>query len=80
MSSPLTRTGLSSDEKLIELVGTGKEFLPSEVPTLRDVIRKGIQIQQDNIYKGISRNNYSISNMIRELTKLVINQWQEIKC
>ena len=80
MSSPLTRTGLSSDEKLIELVGTGKEFLPSEVPTLRDVIRKGIQIQQDNIYKGISRNNYSMSNMTRELTKLVINQWQEIKC
>ena len=53
MSSPVTRTGLSSDEKLIELVGTGKEFLPSEVPTLRDVIRKGIQIQQSNICKGI---------------------------
>ena len=46
MSLPITRTGLSSsDEKLINLVGTGKEFLPSEVPTLRDIIRKGIEIQ-----------------------------------
>ena len=77
MSSPVTRTGLSSDEKLIELVGTGKEFLPSEVPTLRDVIRKGIQIQQSNICKGISKTNYSISNLARELTKFIFDQWQK---
>ena len=78
MSLPITRTGLSSsDEKLINLVGTGKEFLPSEVPTLRDIIRKGIEIQQGVIYKGISRNNFSVTNLARELTELVINQWHK---
>ena len=56
--SSITRTGLSSsDEKLIGIVGRGKEFLPSEVPTLRDVIRKGILLQQGMAYQGISRNN-----------------------
>ena len=78
MSLPITRTGLSSsDEKLINLVGTGKEFLPSEVPTLRDIIRKGIEIQQGVIYKGISRNNFSVTNLAKELTELVINQWHK---
>ena len=78
MSLPITRTGLSSsDEKLINLVGTGKEFLPSEVPTLRDIIRKDIEIQQGVIYKGISRNNFSVTNLARELTDLVINQWHK---
>lgn len=76
--SSITRTGLSSsDEKLIGIVGRGKEFLPSEVPTLRDVIRKGILLQQGMAYQGISRNNYSITSLSRELTELVINQWQK---
>ena len=45
--SSITRKGLSSsDEKLMGIAGRGKEFLPSEVPILSDVIRKGIEIQQ----------------------------------
>ena len=37
-----TRSSLNT--KLIDIVGPGKEFLPSEVPTLRSVIQKGILI------------------------------------
>ena len=77
MSSPVTRASASEEEKLIELVGTGKEFLPSEVPTLRDVIRKAIQIQQMNACKGIHKSKITISDIARELTKLILNQWQK---
>ena len=40
------KTRKHSYSKLSELVGSGKDFLPSEVPTLRAVIQKGILIRE----------------------------------
>ena len=58
--SPATPTRLSSNSKLIELVGPGKEFIPSEVPTLRSVIQKDILMQQDNLHNNIRRHKLLI--------------------
>ena len=60
--TPATPTRLSSNTKLVELVGPGKEFLPSEVPTLRALIQKGILMQEDNLHNNIIRSKYPIKD------------------
>ena len=70
MASP---TRLSLNTKLIALVGPGKEFVPSDVPTLRTVIQKGILLQQDSLQ---SRRNYPIKVLAKDLAQLILEQWQ----
>ena len=70
MASP---TRLSTNTKLIALVGPGKEFVPSDVPTLRTVIQKGILLQQDSLQ---SRRNYPIKVLAKDLAQLILEQWQ----
>ena len=69
MASP---TRLSTNTKLIALVGPGKEFVPSEVPSLRAVIQRGILLQQDNLQ---SRRNYPIKDMAKDLAQFILEQW-----
>ena len=45
------RTRHQSGSKLTELVGPGKDFIPSEVPTLRAVIQQGILIKEELLAK-----------------------------
>ena len=73
-SSATTRS--SSNAKLIAIVGPGKEFIPSEVPTLRSVIQKGILMQQDNLHNGIPINCYPLMDIAKELVQLILAQWQ----
>ena len=68
MASP---TRLSTNTKLIALVGPGKEFVPSDVPTLRAVIQKGILLQQDSLQ---SRNTYLIKEIAKDLAQLILEQ------
>ena len=70
-----TRFGITS--KLTKLIGTGREFLPSEVPTLRSVIRKGIFIQEENLHDNVTRNNYSIKEMALDLASEVCALWKK---
>ena len=60
--TPATPTRLFSNTKLVELVGPGKEFLPSEVPTLRALIQKGILMQENNLHNNIIRSKYPIKD------------------
>merc|ERR1712129_410117 len=46
-SSKGMRTRHQSGSKLTELMGPGKEFIQSEVPTLRAVIQQGILIKEE---------------------------------
>ena len=45
-SSKVVRARHQSGSKLTQLVGPGKEFMPSEVPTLRAVIQRGLLIKE----------------------------------
>ena len=72
-----TPTRSNSKFKLSDIVGEGQEFLPSEVPTLGAVIRKGILIQQNNLHNNISRHNYTISDLSRDLAELILDQWKK---
>ena len=78
-SSSKARTRHSSSTRLSDyLGGTGKEFLPSEVPTLRDVLQKGLLIQECKMLEGGGgRKNYPVREMIEELVTAVYLQWEK---
>ena len=48
-SETKSKTIHSSGSKISEYVGSGKEFIMTEVPTGRAVIRRGILLQEKNI-------------------------------
>ena len=73
MASP---TRLSTTTKLIDLVGQGKDFLTSEVPTLRAVIQQGIKMQEDSLHINITKNNYPLKSMAKELVPHIQAQWK----
>ena len=70
--SPATPTRSSSKSKISELIGTGIDFIPSEVPTLRAIIRKAILIQEDNLHNNIARTNHQIADISLELAQLIL--------
>lgn len=49
LSSSLPMAGIKTRKQsysmLSELVGSGKDFLPSEVPTLRAIVREGVLVE-----------------------------------
>ena len=72
------RTRHSSSTKLSEYLGPGAELLPTEVPTLRDILRKGILIQEEKMLsEGGERKNFPINQMIEELTTSLYSQWEK---
>jgi len=63
--------------KLGTLVGPGKEFVMSEVPTLRAVIQKGILIKESMMIEtGLTEDHVNVVDLVKEVTPLVLAQWQ----
>ena len=56
----MAKTRLASSTKLANYLGAGKDFDPSEVPTLRDVLRKGILLQETN------KKNFPVNVMLKD--------------
>ena len=73
------RTRHSSSTVLAEyLGGPGCDFLPTEVPTLRDVLRKGLLIREAKMLEdGGDRKNYPVRPMIEELVSNIHDQWKK---
>ena len=73
-SRPKTRSYVVS--KLSNFVGKGKEFEPSEVPTLRAVIQRGILIKQEMmIEEDTAKQKIERGEIVRALAPLVLAQW-----
>ena len=73
------RTGHQSSSKLRELVGAGKEFLLSEVPTVRAVIQRGILIKERwMIEENTGQKKVLVGDIVRELVPLILTQWQRL--
>ena len=71
------KTRRHSDSKLSELVGPGKEFIPSEVPTLRAIIQKGILIRDRLVLEqGSAKKDVRVKDIVDELVPLIVAQWQ----
>ena len=74
-SKPKTRNQSSS--KLSDFVGKGKEFIPSEVPTARAVIQRGILIKEKLMIEN-EKGKYDVSlgEIVKELVPLIMFQWK----
>ena len=58
------------------LGGAGLHFLHTEVPTLRDILRKRLLIQEKKmLVEGGGRKNYSVREMIEEQLTAIYAQW-----
>ena len=67
-----TRNKIASH--LSSLVGTGREFIPSELPTHRDLLRYGIlcrELAEEN------RRNYTVNELVRDMIPPLLAQWQK---
>ena len=63
--------------KLRDLVGPGKEFLPSDVPTLRGVMQRGLLIKERlMLEEGRGKKQVQVSEIVEELVPLIEVQWQ----
>jgi hypothetical protein len=68
------RTRHSSSTRLDEYLGPGTELLRTEVPTLRDILRKELLIQEEKMLsQGGDRTNYPVRQMIEELATVKSN-------
>ena len=77
MSAPLAgikKTGHKSGSKISEYLGVGKEFLPSDVPTLRAALRKALLIQEQN---EEDKRNIPIPLLMLQVENDVLNQWRK---
>ena len=75
-SSKVMRTRHQSGSKLTQLVGPGKEFMPSEVPTLRAVIQRGLLIKERlQLEQGTVKTDIQASEISVELVPLIRAQW-----
>ena len=68
------KTRNDSGSKLTDYLGPGKEFLPTEVPTLRGVLRKALLIQEEHILDEVGdRRSLSVADlMIKVEEELII--------
>ena len=62
---------------LSEVVGFGKDFNPSEVPTLRSVICKGLLLQEGKLHHDHLRKHFLLAELVEELAEFVSRQWQK---
>ena len=69
------RTRFDSSCKLSSFVGTGKEFAPADVPTVRAVIRRGLLLKEIKCHGGVDVKNYPVKEIARDLAPLVMKQW-----
>ena len=77
MAAPTQSTRSSLKNNVAIHFGPGKEFLQSEVPTVRAVLQKGILIQEQNLLNGIQYKHYPISTLCKNLVMQVICQWEK---
>ena len=70
------KTRKQTVSKLGELVGPGKELVPSDVPTLRAALQKGILIKERKLIEEESDlKDVHVGDICRELAPSILSQW-----
>ena len=67
------RTRLSTFTHMSNLIGTGRELLPSELPTLRDILRYGLLLREQS---DENVRNYPAANLANDIYPEVLEQWR----
>ena len=72
-SKPMTRH--SSGSKWKDFIVPAKEFNPSQVPTLRAVLQKGLLLKDEKqIIEGVAIGHHTKGQIARDLAPLVMAQ------
>ena len=66
------RTRHSSQSKIAGFLGTGRDILPSELPTLRSALRQGLKFKEE---KEVVKSTYSDQELTNDVAKVVVQQW-----
>ena len=74
MASKSVSTRQSSCSAMTDFVGKGKEFMPSELPTHRAVIQRGILLKEQTM---MYRKHYTNRDIANDLSLLVLAQWSK---
>ena len=70
------KTRKSTQTKLVDLVGKGKQFIPSEVPTWRSIFQYAVLIQKTELVENNVKNSkYPICNLSHDIAIKVLEQW-----
>lgn len=70
---PGVKTRRKATSSVSRLVGTGREFVPSELPTARDVLRLAVLKRQ----QGEDRRNYGVDQLVTDVISSLLAQWQK---
>ena len=70
---PKKRTRLTTFMHLSNLLRRGRDLLPSELPTQRDILRYGLLLreQSDN-----DTRNYSVSDLAKDIYPAILEKWK----
>lgn len=66
-----TKTRHKSATHMSDFLGSGREILVSELPTLRDVLRYGILLREQKE----DMRHYLVKDMVKDILPVVKNQW-----
>ena len=62
--------------RVAELVGRGREFIPSELPTLKDVLRYALHLQEQKLLvQETNHRNYSTDEIVEDVFPALLSQW-----
>ena len=67
------RTRLGTFTHMSNLIGTGRDLLPSELPTLRDVLRYGLLLREQS---GEDVRNYPADCLAKDIYPKVLEKWE----
>ena len=68
------KTRGSKATHLSNVVGSGREFIPSQLPTHRDVLRLGIYFREQ---ADKDKRNYPDSQLARDIVPALLGQWEK---
>lgn len=67
------KTRLATSTHMSNFIGTGREMLPSELPTLRDVLRYGLLLREQS---GENVRNYPAATVAKDTYLKVLEKWE----
>ena len=78
------RTRHESDSKMAAYLGQGKVLISSELPTLRSLLRHGLQVQEEKALQALTslpsntmRSAYPVNSLVDDMATALTDQWHK---
>ena len=78
MAGARPKTRHASGTKMVEFLGSGRQMLPTELPTQRDVLRHALLLQEQNLLvKEEDRRNYPVKEIMKDVLPHLLEKWKK---